>query len=469
MKLKNSLIALLLTLLINSCTQQHRVFEGATGKLYFSTDTINLDTIFTTFATTTKQLTIYNHSNNNIIFDAYVGGGEMSPFKINIDGESAHRFSSLEIAGKDSCFCYITAFLNRQTKSSPTHYQDSILFLLRDGTIQKVTLVTHGQDVIVLRNEIIMSDTTLTDEYPYYIFDTLYISPNCRLNIEPGVTLYMHKNASIIADGYINAVGSIEKPIEIRGSRRDMLIENEKLSYDDIPGQWEGIHLTSKSYNNIFKNCNIRNTNYGIVADSSDVTIPKLTIDKSYITNSTHNALDLNHCNSFISNSLIANAEISCINITGGHHIFEFCTIANFYLWAIHNSAVSISSNENKDSNKSAMARFSNCIITGSHTDEFFTDTLSHYLINNSLVMISDTTSPHITNSIYEHKGAIRYGKTQFMMIASTGYRYNFRLDSLSTAIGLADTTLLDRHPTDILGCLRKRERCDAGCFQTPY
>ena len=62
------------------------------------------------------------------------------------------------------------------------------------------------------------------------------------------LALYFHSNAGIDVKGTLRLAGEKDNEITLRCDRFDWMVSN--LSYDNNPGQWNGIRFYSKSYNN---------------------------------------------------------------------------------------------------------------------------------------------------------------------------------------------------------------------------
>lgn len=116
-------------------------------QLMFSADTVYLDTIFTNTSSSTRLLKVYNKENNWIkIPRVYLGRGNSSQYRLNIDGVSSNDINDVEIAPNDSIFIFIEATIDFNTVSDPL-YTDSIVF---DGNLftQNVKLVSLVQDAV---------------------------------------------------------------------------------------------------------------------------------------------------------------------------------------------------------------------------------------------------------------------------------------------------------------------------------
>ena len=74
----------------------------------FSSDTVYLDTVFTTIGSSTYNLRIYNQSNRNIeIGSIRLNQGNDSQFRLNVDGMHGQDFNDVEILAKDSIYVFI--------------------------------------------------------------------------------------------------------------------------------------------------------------------------------------------------------------------------------------------------------------------------------------------------------------------------------------------------------------------------
>ena len=123
-----------LTLFTSSCRQDFE-FEPSTGGLFFSKDTVYLDTVFTNIGSSTYTLKVYNRSNDDIhIPSIALGKGDNSKYRIMVDGMSGRDgkgkyFENVELLAKDSMYVFIEATAGI-ADANPTDllYTDQILF-----------------------------------------------------------------------------------------------------------------------------------------------------------------------------------------------------------------------------------------------------------------------------------------------------------------------------------------------------
>ena len=452
-----------------SCLDDWSFSRSTRYTLAFSADTVRFDTVFTDVVSASDGFMIYNPNDEGLRFDALMGGGASSPFRMNLDGEGGAVITDLEIAAGDSLFCFVSVNIPSSDDTLQFDAFDSIRFVLESGVVQSVKLSAKGQNAIRLRGMRIESNTQLTARLPYIIFDSLYVTPNSTLTLAPGTRLYFHKDAVLDIAGRLIAEGTPDSIILMRGDRLDDLLTD--LPYDFLDGQWGGIRLRSSSYGNNLAWCDIHGGNWGIMADSAQADQTKLSIVSSIIHNVNGNGIEATGCRIEVANSQITNAGGTCVELAGGQSEFTFCTIAGFSLWKIGSQAVLISDSRDDNPVPFIGASFRNCIITGRHETEFvtaFADSatkIAPYSISNSLIMVKDTADARYRNVVFEDRESDVFGPYNFIDQTYRGYSSVFALDSLSRARGIADTLSVD-WPVDLAGIPRPPSGADAGCYQ---
>lgn len=479
-----SIALILMTVMsIWSCTDNQNFSTNPNHRLEFSTDTVAFDTLFTEVSSATKAFLIYNRNKADLrIAQATLSGGESSPYRVNIDGLAGTTFSNLSLRGGDSMFVFVEATIDPRGENTPFEVKDSLLFALEGGVTQQVLLTASGQDATVLRSVVITADTTLTAERPYLIYDSLKVLDSATLYIEPGAQLYFADKVELQVYGRIEAVGTADSLIIFRGARTDRMFSY--LPYDRLSAQWGGITLHESSTDNLFVHCDIHSGTYGLRAKGSDIVEHKVTMHNSQIHNVNEDALQLMLCKAAFTNSLFTNAGGHCVNILGGQMDFVHCTMANFFPWKSERGvAVNIVNYIEEENTLYPLlgVNFINSIITGSKEDELMgivvakTDTtdwseyaqyhFSHSLIN-SWKEARDPDTLHFSHIVWEHKDSTAYGNTNFRTIDYSNFIFDFHLDSLSVARGIATDEYLDLLPCDKDEQERLIETIDAGCYQ---
>ena len=464
------LMNLLLPLLVLwSCTDDWSFSTDPGLMLRFSADTVRFDTVFTGAASASAEFRIYNPNDVGRRFDALMGGGAASAFRMNLDGEGGTAIADLEIPARDSLFCFVSVNITQTDQTDLFNAFDSIRFVLESGAVQCVRLSARGQNAVRLRGRRIEADETLSSRLPYIVYDSLYVAEGVTLTLAPGTRLYFHKDAVLDVAGRLMAQGSRDSVIVMRGDRLDYLLPD--VPYDVLDGQWGGIRLRGTSYGNLLQWCDIHGGSWGILADSADASQLKMSIVSSVIHNVQINGIQAEGCRIKVANSQITNAGVTCVDITGGWSEFTFCTIAGFSLWSVGSQAVLLSDRRGRTGVPFLGAHFRNCIITGRHESELithFADSVKDsapYSVSNSLLMVRDTTDTRFSNVVFEDRRADVFGPYNFVDNSIRGYRSVFMLDSLSPARGIADS-LSAVWPFDLAGISRPPVGADAGCFQ---
>lgn len=462
-------LLMLMTTLYTGCTNEAQFTVNPDFTLSFSADTVSMDTVFTGQTSASASFMIYNRNNVGIRTDAVLAGGSSSCFRINADGQGGHQIAGLELLPGDSLFCFVSVNIPASAAAQPFKCRDSLMLILESGVVQRVILEADGQNAVRLQSCTVGADSTLSWELPYIVTDTLRVLPGATLTLLPGTRLFFHDKAVLDVQGRINACGTPDSMIVLRGDRLDLMLED--LPYDLLSGQWGGIILGSDSYENEFSYCNIHGGSFGIRADSSAFDRTKFSMHSSVIHNVDGNGIEALGCSIEVANSQITNAGGYCVDLVGGKADFVFCTIASFSIWNTGLGAVRIA-NSRKDSRfELETAMFRNCLITGRHRDEWVVelpdsiDRQPLYSVRNSLVMTMDTTNTHFHDVVFENGSHGRYGPDNFKNNTLVGYRSEFRLDSLSRARGIADTLSLS-WPVDLAGVPRPQSGADAGCYQ---
>lgn len=465
--------------------REYQVADDPSLKLSFSCDTLSFDTVFTQQGSATLQIKVYNRNANALMID-HVGLRDGKAFVVNVDGEQQlTRLKNLQINGGDSLFVFVRVDIDPTASNSSVLVSDMLSFHLTSGVTQSVTLEAYGQDVKRLGKAggcWYANDYTFTADKPYLLTDTVVIQGT--LTMQAGATLYMHRGACLYALGNVQADGTLDKPILIRGDRMDRLFDSVPYLY--ASGSWNGIYLQSNqggtTYNLSYME--ILSGNVGLYCYSDQTSnLPMLRMDGCRIHNHSLYGLVLMHVDALVTNTIISNCASYCLYCSGGNHEFIHSTIASFYDSTnirIHSTskdgsgAVFIDnlSKEQPQTNTS----FYNSIITGSKSNQLVVATpfdryypgsfIGNYLKTDTLAI------PHAERNVYWQKNDTVFRNQSYFVYSDTtkkeqNYKYyDFRLDSLSPAIGIGDSLTAVPYPTDRLGISRALCKPDAGCYQ---
>lgn len=457
-----------------SCEDEETYTTSPSALLDFSADTVRFDTVFTTIGSSTQLFKVYNRGGESLMLPSIrLASGGRSGFRVNVDGMSGTEFADVEVRDGDSLYVFVEVTVDPRNEDNPFLLRDSLQFHLQSGLYQQVQLEAYGQDMIVLRGVSFATDTTLTGERPYVVYDSLCVDSGATLRLSEGVRLHFHSGAFMRVDGTLKAEGSVERPIVFRGDRLDNMFDY--LPYDRLDNQWGGVTLGASSYGNHLNFVDIHSGGWGIRCDSADAALNKLIIENSVIHNVAGDALSaVNGC-LWVGNTELTNAGGHCLRVRGGDVQVVYSTLANFYPWAYRGAALSLSN----EWCPLTRANFRSCIITGYSSNELmlwptsapdsltFNYRFDHCLLNVPADSIGADTLPggryfqvRVDSVGHEvsHLG-------NFPLIDTDIFYYDFSLDSLSQAIGAGNRDdALNLYPLDRLGRSRLEDEApDAG------
>ncbi|MDA9807794.1 hypothetical protein N9B89_00215 [Flavobacteriales bacterium] len=410
--------------------------NSQSATLHFSNDTIIFDTAFHSIGTPTQTLTIYNRNNFTVLSDIslkLISGGS---FRMNVDGVAGNNHNAIEIPAKDSIFIFLEVTPNQNSSNdflltsnieftTGTKKQD--VKLVSPGRnanfhLPHDNIFTDGTDSINYKYFSISENTTWTNDLPHVIYGYVVIEPNATLTIEEGTKIYFHNNSGMFVgnplligengvpptnNGTLIINGDIGNEVTMQGDRIDSWYEN-------IPGQWNGIHFVLGSINSTIEYAIISNGTTAIHADSVANSNPTVTINNTIIENMSSIGILGQGANIAAANTVVSKCgqyTVAC-NI-GGTYNFTHCTFANYWDYN-RRSAPSILLNnyyEGVDGNTYPRgleeANFTNCIIYGNLSTEVSfqenKDTSFNYNFNHCLIKLDptiDTDNSHYENVI---------------------------------------------------------------------
>lgn len=468
-KLVKLLITFAILVGLYSCERDYS-FRGNKEGLYFSSDTITFDTIFTTVGSATHHLKVYNPYGVDMIIDAIkLAGGDNSDFNININGFPGNEQTNIPLNSKDSLFIFVEITVDPFKTSTSFVTEDSIIFFTKEK-IQSVILKAFVQDVIVLQGHNIQTDTKFTKDKPYLIYDSLTVDASHTLTIEKGARLHFYKNAFLRVAGTLIVEGKKDEPVLFAGHR----LENY---YADKPGQWGFIHLQGGSKNHKIDYAVIKNSYIGLRVDSVGLGgDPPLELSNVIIDYITTNGLEVQTSAIEACNCVFGNCGGASVALTiGGKYNFYHCTIGNFQGYRSETALIISNYYKDKELNKNIFARldaanFYNSIIYGVKTNEINLDfkketgteiinwRFDHVLMRSNAKEDSLKSQKHFINIINDKDPAfVDHTKT------------NFQLDTLSAAKDKGSRKIvldkLERLGTDLLGRARD-EKPDLGAYE---
>lgn len=478
MNVKNIYLFVIIMCLFASCSDDDSFSLSKSDMLTFSADTISMDTVFSMVPTSTRTFWIYNRSGDGIrCSKVRLANGNQTGFRINVDGEylspsTGYQISDVEVRKNDSIRVFVELTSPENGKEGPQLLEDELIFLLESGLEQKVSLNAYTWDANLLKNVFVKNDTTISsNDKPVVIYGGLTVDSCATLNITAGTTLYFHGDAGIDVYGRLISEGTPDNNIILRGDRMDKMFDY--LPYDNVSGQWLGLHFYSSSYDNKIYYTDIHGTFNGIVCDSSDVSRSKLQLYNSSVHNCQGFGIKSENCLIDIRNSQVSNILNDCIAIFGGSAVIQQCTLAQFYPFDSNRGAALYYSNFSgecylpllkMDCLNSIVTGYANNVIIGAQLDDD-TKTFNYRFVNSLLRTPEVDDNENLTNVIFENvtDTAAISGEKNFILVDIDKQRYDFHLKAVSPAINAANTEYA--LPEDRDGNQRD-ELPDIGCYE---
>ncbi len=476
------IVLFLVATMLSSCIESDYTTDP-NHRLTFSTDTLAFDTVFNTVAQPTSVFMVYNNNKKALKINTIkLAGGNNSYFRINVDGlvDNENYFTDIEVGGNDSLYVFVALTINEQNDDAPVLIQDAVLFET-NGTTQRVNLMAYGQNVTVFDSKTFDTNTTLTAERPYLIYNYLHVANGSTLTLKEGVRLHFHNKANLIVDGNLVAEGTAENPVTMQGDRLDRMADVDKTPYAYLSGQWGNVYLQSPDGQHSLKNVSITGGTNGILLFGNSSQQPTLNIENSRIHMMAENGIYSQCGNLEIVNSELSNCGTSCLNIIGGTNRITHCTIANYYEWAVRETPAVQISNYLIDGNwlylyELQSAVFQNSIVFGNQSKELLLnrDTISQQSNNFNIyfcdchIRAPKIDSPQFKNIIWAtgENNAEVFVNTSIDDIEAKGY-YNFSLISTAASRNKANKQIAHQYPTDKNGYNRFADgKPDMGAYE---
>lgn len=310
-------------LFFNTSCKKESYNTSPDAQVFMSTDTLRFDTVFVSAGSVTQSLKIFNPNDQKIkISSIHLGGGQQSPFNINVDGVPGPTVNETEIAAKDSLYIFVTVNVNPNSSTSPFLVSDSIMYNV-NGRDKKIQLQAYGQNAHYLSSVAIMANTTWDKTLPYVILGGIQIDTGVTLTINPGTRIHLHADAPFVVDGTVVANGTKTDSICFQGDRLDK-------DYLDLPGSWPGIYFSSVSTNNVLHYTIVKNAYQGIIVDQPSVIFPKLDLYECTIDNIYDAGITGINSSIRAVNCLVSNCGLNILIANGGNYDFIHSTVASY-------------------------------------------------------------------------------------------------------------------------------------------
>jgi hypothetical protein len=308
---------------------------------------------------------------------------------------------------------------------------------------------------------------------PYLIIDYLYVDSLASLSMDPGVEVYLHKDAMIYVEGSMQVNGTLDEPVRFGGDRLEDF-------YKDLPGQWGLIYFTANSHSNRISHAEIRNGTLGILISASPESglMPDLQLDNTLISRMSSSGLYALNASVRAENLVVGDCGGSCVSLNyGGDYHFTHCTLANYWPngFSIRNLPAlwlaDYFGTYDEEGNLVVYtggvfdnAVFENSIIYGSKAMELLIDSYDNlqlnYLIDYCLTRIHEDSSRYLEDPLITH--IINNEEPLFDSIP-----VSYELDSLSPAIDAGLPAHAVELPLDLNGNNRLDDEApDLGAYE---
>ena len=446
--IRRTFFFLLLVLVgFSACTDNDSFTTSPTATLAFSTDSVKMDTVFSTIGSRTYSFWVYNRSRAGVRIQCVrLRQGNQTGFRVNVDGSYLDNslgsvVTDLELRREDSIRVYVELTAPENGQLDPQMVSDELVFTLESGVEQQIPLVGYAWDAIMKHDWVISSNTTIESVKPIVVYGSLKVDSAATLTLK-NTTLYFHGKAGIDVYGTLKTDNAV-----LRGDRLDHMFDY--LPYDRVSGQWRGIRIYPSSFGNELIATKIRNAEDGIVCDSTAFSFNKtrLYMEQSVVHNC--KGYGLQSFNSLVGllKCQFTNTLNDCVSICGGAVIIQNCTLGQFYPFSANRGAALRFKNDNgKYPYPLHVMQLTGSIVTGYNDDVVFGEKLKGdsitplgYYFENNLLRTPrvDKDTVNFVNIIWETPKDSIQGKDHFIKIDETNLDYDFHLDSLSTAVGL--------------------------------
>lgn len=477
--MKNTLLFLLFISLVTFACRKETIYSPTTTTLGFSADTVYLDTVFSTIGSSTRTLKVYNNTKENILISRiFLGKGNTSYYRMNVNGASTKNIKDVELGANDSLYIFIEVTAD-VLGANALLYTDSILFET-GASRQFVSLVTLAKDAyfhypnqiltinqpepfkpIEIPYSIMPCNATWGTDKPHIIYGYAVVDSACTLNILAGAEIHFHSNSGLwVYRGgtlLVDAAeqGDFENPVVFQGDRLEPQYENSAGQWGGLLG---GIFFMTGSTNNVIKNAIVKNATNAIRVDSTSSVQPNLSLKNVQILNNSRVGLYGGYANIDAQNVIIANGGLYLFYALGGTYNFRHSTFANYWISSSRNAASIGLFNYFEDENNVRFIRtlerayFGNCIIYGNAQNEIALGIaptgMFNYQFKNSLLRIDEEpdTKHYDVNDPVFFTDCVLNINPRFKDFAKNDYQ----LDSISPALNIGGAADAGIVPFDI-------------------
>ena len=430
---------ILFLFLAAACLACDPLANPVSGRITFSADTVSFDTVFSGIGSATLEFRVVNLEKEPVLIDQiWLGGGDDSPFSLNINGSPAETAEDLVLASGDSIFVFVIVTIDPTGDDNPVAVVDSVNFL--SGSYSgKVILEAWGQDIWLV-SEDILSDVTWSEGKPYVISGSLSVDTLATLTLDPGARVYFHHDAGLTVAGSLQASGTADKRVLFATDRLEEV-------YRDVPGRWKGISFLDCSHDNQMSFTEVRNAIVAVTLKGTAASMPDLSMNGVGLMHNTVASLVARNAEVFAVNSVFAHSGFSTLSLTeGGSYDFIHCTMVNRWDYGFRSEPVMY---VGPGTGVLPEVSVVNSVICGTLESEIDisatpSEVAAAFYADSSMIKIDTANSDWYSTSLF--RDVITAGDVLFIDESA----FDFRPDTLSPLVDAAGRSEMAIWPYDI-------------------
>ena len=386
----------------------------------FSTDSVAMDTVFCRASTRTYDFWVYNSAKDGLrIKEVRLKNPSHSGFRVNVDGSYVDSVAyDFEVHKGDSIrvFVELTA---PDIQQDIRRVEDQIIFSLESGIEQQMPLSAYCWKALIYDEELIVKEDMVIKEHQPVVFRKgIIVAKGATLTLLH-TQFYFCDNTGIEVNGSI-----IVDSCLFRGDRLDRMFTN--LPYDRISGQWKGIAINGSSKDNIFQDCEIRNSCIGISCED----VSSLFLLRCAVHNCMGAGMSLHRASVTIDSCRISNTLGDCLTAVESEITINHTTLAQFYPFSADRGFAFVF-----DAKSYVMC--DNTLITGYEEDVVMGDG-DNFSFNNCIIRtLQPSDTEGFENVIWESPDDEIQGEGHFVTFDTENLYYNFTIQEKSPAYSM--------------------------------
>lgn len=313
-----------------SCSDDEQFTTSRGDVLTLPEDTLKMDTVFSGVSSSTYTFWIHNKNSQALrVNDIRLANGTKG-FRVNVDGEYLNRnIRGLEVLGKDSLLVFVELTPATTGKAEPQPVDEQLVLTLESGVEQLVNIRAWAWDAERWEDKTVTADEEVTTTQPILVFGSLKVAEGATLRLHC-TQLYFHADALLEVSGAVEAEGAM-----LRGDRLDDMFSY--LPYDKVSGQWQGVKVKENGRLTM-TDCDIHAAYLAIAAD----TCSTLQLTRTVVHNNAGDGIYAKGAEVVLDHCQLSNAEGSLLNAQNSRVTLTYCTLAQYYPFALRDVALAL-------------------------------------------------------------------------------------------------------------------------------